>query len=212
MKYVFLPAIVVFEAGCLICALSPNSPALIIGRAVQGGGAAGLLLGTYSISNFIVPPNQVPLVVGLIGTIFSVAGVLGPLLGGVFTSDLSWRWCFYINLPIGVVPFSFVFIFFKTPEQAKELQRTPLKEIMLSFDPFGILTFLASLICYFLAMSWGGIEKSWGSAPVVGLLVGWILLTILFIANEAWQGERALVVLRLMKNKDILIGSIYIFL
>lgn len=212
MKYVFLAAIFVFEVGCLIGGVSPNSPALIVGRAIQGGGAAGILLGCYSISNFIAPPEKVPVIVGMIGTVFSIASVIGPLLGGVFTSGITWRWCFYINLPIGAVPFAFILFFFQTPAHAKVSQKAPLKEILLSFDPIGTVTFLASLICYFLALGWGGTEKSWNSPTIIGLLVGWILLTVVFFVNEAWQGEKALFVLRLMKMKDIFVGCVYLFL
>ncbi|XXH01870.1 hypothetical protein Hte_008232 [Hypoxylon texense] len=211
MKYVFLAAIFVFEVGCLIGGVSPNSPALIVGRAIQGGGAAGILLGCYSISNFVAPPDKVPIIVGMIGTVFSIASVIGPLLGGVFTSGITWRWCFYINLPIGGVPFAFILFFFQTPAHAKVSQKTPPKDILASFDPIGTVAFLASLICYFLALGWGGTEKSWNSSTVIGLLVGWILLTFVFIANEVWQGEKALVVLRLMKNKDIFVGCVYLF-
>lgn len=212
MKYVFLAAIFIFEVGCLVGGVSPNSPALIVGRAIQGGGAAGILLGCYSISNFIAPPDKVPIIVGMIGTIFSIASVIGPLLGGVFTSGITWRWCFYINLPIGGVPFAFILFFFQTPARAKVSQRVPLKDILVSFDPIGMVLFLASLICYFLALGWGGTEKSWNSSTIIGLLVGWVLLTVAFFANEVWQEEKALVVLRLMKMRDIFVGCVYLFL
>ncbi|KAI1500607.1 putative MFS transporter [Biscogniauxia marginata] len=211
MKYVFLAAIFIFEVGCLLGGVAPNSPTLIVGRAIQGGGAAGILLGCYSISNFIAPPDKVPIIVGMIGTVFSIASVIGPLLGGVFTSGITWRWCFYINLPVGGVPFAFILFFFQTPAHAKISQKTPLKEILVSFDPIGTVTFLASLICYFLALGWGGTERSWNSSTIIGLFVGWILLTIVFLANEVWQGERALLVLRLMKQRDILVGCVYLF-
>lgn len=157
MKYVFLWAIFWFEVGCLISALSPNSAALIVGRAVQGAGAAGILLGCYTIPNFIVPPNRVPIVVGLIGTVFSIASIIGPLLGGVFTSDITWRWCFYINLPIGSIPFFFTLLLFKTPAHAKISYNTPLKEVIKNFDLQGLVFYIAALVCYFLAFSWGGV-------------------------------------------------------
>ncbi|KAK6075840.1 major facilitator superfamily transporter [Seiridium cupressi] len=211
MKYVFICALFWFEVGCLICALAPNSAALIVGRAVQGGGAAGLLLGCYTIPNFIVPPNRVPAVVGLIGTVFSIASIIGPLLGGVFTSNITWRWCFYVNLPIGAVPFFFTLLFFKTPAHAKASYNTPLPEVIKSFDLLGLLLYLSALICYFLALSWGGVIFAWNDSKVIGTLVGWVLLTILFFANEIWMGERALFVLRLLKNRDLLAGCLYLF-
>ncbi|KAJ8106107.1 hypothetical protein ONZ43_g7175 [Nemania bipapillata] len=209
MKFVFLAGMFVFEVGCLIGGVSPNSAALIVGRVVQGGGAAGILLGCYSIANFVSPPDKVPLIVGMIGTIFSIASVIGPVIGGVFTSDVTWRWCFYVNLPIGAVPVAFILLFFKTPAHAKISTKTPAKEIAISFDPIGTVLFIGALISYILATTWGGTERAWNSSTIIGLLVGWIVLTILFIVNEFWQGERALVVVRLMKKRDILYGAYF---
>lgn len=212
MQLVFLCAVFGFEVGCLVCALSPNSEALIVGRAIQGGGAAGILLGCYTIPNFIVHPSKVPLVVGVIGTVFSVASIIGPLLGGVLTENVSWRWCFYINLPIGAIPFFFTLILFKTPEHAKGSYNTPMREVIRNFDLLGLVLYISALVCYLLALSWGGVTFKWSSSKVIGTLIGWVLLTILFIANEIWMGERALFVLRLMKNRDLSINCVYLFL
>ncbi|KAI3321949.1 MFS general substrate transporter [Xylariaceae sp. AK1471] len=211
MKFVFLASIVVFEVGCLIGGVSPNSAALIVGRVVQGGGAAGILLGCYSIANFVSPPDKVPLIVGVIGSIFSVASVIGPVIGGVFTSEVTWRWCFYVNLPIGAVPVIFILFFFKTPPQAKISSKTPAMEIAISFDPLGTVLFIGALISYILATTWGGIERPWNSSTVIGLLVGWIVLTALFVVNEFWQGERAIIVARLMKKRDMWVNCVYLF-
>jgi len=212
MKYVFLAAMVVFEVGCLIGALAPNSAALIVGRVVQGGGAAGILLGCYSIANFVSPPDKVPLIVGMIGTVFSVASVIGPVIGGVFTSAVTWRWCFYVNLPIGAVPVAFILFFFRTPAHAKVRDRPSAGVIALSFDPLGTILFIGALISYILATTWGGTERPWNSSTIIGLFVGWIVLSILFVCNEIWQGERAAVVVRLMKNRDMWVNCIYLFL
>lgn len=189
--------------GSLICALAPNSPALIVGRAVQGMGGAGSTLGSYAIAAFIAPPEKVPILISLIGCTFSIASVVGPLLGGVFTQSVTWRWCFWINLPIGAVTVASVFLFFRTPAHAKAAAKTPMREVLLSFDPLGIVLLLASLICYFLVLQWGGISKAWNSSTVIGLVVGWILLSAAFAVNEWWQGDRALVVFRILKTRGI---------
>ncbi|KAI1272511.1 putative gliotoxin efflux pump [Xylaria sp. FL0933] len=213
MKFVFLATMIVFEVGCLIGGVAPNSAALIVGRIVQGAGAAGILLGCYSIANFVCPPDKVSIIIGLLGSVFSVASVIGPLIGGVFTSSphLTWRWCFYINLPLGGVPIFIIFFFFKTPPRAKVSERPPLKQLILSFDPLGVVLFAGGLVSFILALTWGGTEKAWNSSTIIGLLIGWILLSIVFIGNEFWQGERALVVVRLLKQRDMWANAIYLF-
>jgi MFS family permease len=82
--------------------------------------------GGYTITAFIVPPNIQPIVVGLMGSVFTVASIAGPLLGGVFTSNVTWRWCFYINLPIGSVTIACMLLFFRTPANAKSGHNTPI--------------------------------------------------------------------------------------
>lgn len=92
LKTSFLIFIFVFEIGSLLCAVAPNSTAFIVGRAIAGIGGAGISSGVYIIIAFSAPPRQRPALTGVLGATFSVASVVGPLLGGVFTSDVSWRW------------------------------------------------------------------------------------------------------------------------
>lgn len=184
--------------------------ALIVGRAIQGAGGAGSNLGSYAIAAFIVPPEKVPAIVGLIGVVFSVASVVGPLLGGVFTSSVSWRWCFYINLPIGGVTVASILLFFRTPAHAKVQGKVVWKEVFLNMDPLGFVLLLGSILCYVLALQWGGVSREWSSSTIIGLLVGWILLFALFIAVEWWQKDRAMVVFRLLKVRGI--GAVCAFI
>jgi hypothetical protein len=100
VKWTYLVAIGIFELGSLICGVANSSLTLIIGRAVAGLGSAGIFSGALIILAYSVPLEQRPMYSGFIGSMYGIASVSGPLLGGVFTDKATWRWCFYINLPI----------------------------------------------------------------------------------------------------------------
>ncbi|KAJ0107033.1 hypothetical protein J7T55_006911 [Diaporthe amygdali] len=210
LRLVFIESIVVFEIGSLLCALAPTSVALIIGRAVQGAGGAGLTGGCYTIAAFLARPAKVPIIIGLLGSTFSLASVVGPLLGGVFSENITWRWCFYINLPIGGVAV-LTMLLFCTPEHAKNHLKMGLQDTIINFDLPGLILLLSSLVCFFLALQWGGVSRAWSSGTIVALLVLWVVLTAAWLSIEWFQGEKALVAPRILRKRSIAACCAFIF-
>ena len=210
LKPTFLISIFVFELGSLICGVAPSSHALIVGRAIAGLGAAGIGSGTYTIIAFAASPKTRPMFTGIIGTAYGIAAVVGPLLGGALADKVSWRWCFYINLPIGAVSAFIIALFFKTPNAAKPRSAT-LKEKLLQMDPVGVILVMGAVISYILALHYAGQIHPWSSSVVIGLLVGFVALTVAFVAWEWCQEDRAMVPFRLAGRRTYMVPSVFAF-
>ena len=210
LKTSFLVSIFIFELGSLICGAAPSSTALIVGRAIAGLGAAGIGSGTYTIIDFSAGPKRRPMFTGIIGMSYGIAAVVGPLLGGALAGKVSWRWCFYINLPIGAISAFIILLFFKTPSSAKPKSAT-WREKLLQMDPVGVILVMGTVISYILAMHYGGQIYAWNSSQVVGLLVGFVVLTAAFAVWEWCQGNSAMVPFRLAKDRVYLVCSVFAF-
>ncbi|KAL7774874.1 hypothetical protein CFE70_005789 [Pyrenophora teres f. teres 0-1] len=192
IKWVYLIALFIFELGSLICGVAPNSIALIIGRAISGVGAAGIFSGAILIISVTVPLRQRPTYMGLIGGMYGIASVAGPL----------WRWCFYINLPFGAVTAAFIIPFLNVKRRGAKVQAT-WKQQLQKFDLPGTACFLPAIICLLLALQWGGSKYAWGSARIVVLLVLFVLLVCAFLAIQWWKQEDATVPPRVFLNRNV---------
>ncbi|OHX00771.1 major facilitator superfamily transporter [Colletotrichum incanum] len=210
LKFSFLVAIFVFELGSLICAVARNSMTLIVGRAISGLGASGIAPGVYTISAFAAEPTKRATYTGVIGVSYGVAAVAGPLIGGGLTNAASWRWCFYINLPIGGLAAFVILLTFKTPQAANVVNAT-LKEKLLHMDFLGTVLVMGASLTLLLALQCAGVTHAWNSNIVIGLFVSFVAMMIALILIEMWQGERAMLTPRLIRKKTVWVNAVYGF-
>nr|WPM83327.1 ProsI [Phaeosphaeria sp.] len=210
IKWVFLTAIAIFELGSLVCGVAPNSTALICGRAIAGLGAAGISSGAVIIITYSVPAPKRPMYTGLIGAMYGIASVAGPLLGGAFTDKVTWRWCFYINLPLGAVAVLTILFFFKSPHR-KEVSNLSFKDRLAEFDLVGTAVFMPAVICLLLALQWGGTTHPWSNWRIILLLVLFAVLFFVWVGIQIKQGDSATVPPSLLKKRSIAAASWYIF-
>jgi EmrB/QacA subfamily drug resistance transporter len=195
-KPVFLAAILIFLAGSMLAGLSQSMGELIGFRALQGIGAGGLMVGAQAIIADIVPPRERGRYMGLIGSVFAVASVAGPLLGGFLVDSLSWRWVFYVNLPVGALAVLIVVtrLHLHTPTVRHKI------------DVLGAALLSAGVASLILVTTWGGSEYAWGSATIVGLAVAGVLLLVAFV----WQESRApepILPLKLFRSRVFTVSS-----
>lgn len=162
-KKTMLVSIILFEAGSLLCALSQSMNMLIGGRVLAGVGGGAIQVLVIMIMTEIVSIEQRGVVQGLVGASFGIASVIGPLIGGAFTSDISWRWCFYINLPIGGIAFLAIAYLFRPPQS-----KGSFKQKIAKIDFIGTMLLSLGLILVLLALTFGSSSmKPWDSSIVI---------------------------------------------
>ncbi|WP_328326081.1 MULTISPECIES: MDR family MFS transporter [unclassified Streptomyces] len=200
-KKLFQTAIVIFLIGSALCGIAQNMPQLIGFRALQGLGGGGLMVLSMAIVGDIVPPRERGKYQGLFGAVFGATSVLGPLLGGLFTEHLTWRWVFYINLPIGVIALCVI----------AAVLHIPVRSTKHTIDYLGTFLIASVATCLVLVASLGGSTWSWASAQVIGLSVLAVVLLVAFVYVERGAAEPVLP-LKLFRIRTFVLCSVISFI
>ncbi len=195
-KIVLQSALVLFLAGSALCGVAQSLSMLIVFRAVQGLGGGGLMVSTMAAIGDVVPPRDRGRYQGFFGAVFGLASVIGPLLGGFFTSSLSWRWIFYVNLPIGVLAFAVLAA--TLPSHKRDVHHR--------IDYLGSALLAASLSAVVLGCTLGGTTYKWSSGVIIGIFAGAVVLAILFVFVERRAPEPVLPP-RLFRNRVFSVTS-----
>lgn len=187
-----------------MCAAAPSSLALIIGRAITGIGGAGSLVGASVIMIDLVPLRKRPKYQGLLGAVFGLSSIIGPLIGGLLTTKVSWRWCFWINVPIGGLALVCLLIFLPTSTPPDETKGTFQQNIW-KFDPIGNIMLAPGIVCLLLALQWGGTKYPWSHGRIIALLVIGSVLFVGFFGFQ-WFQENGTIPPRILRQRSMAAG------
>ena len=210
VKRVFLLANAISIAGSLLCGTATTSTMLVVGRAVAGLGSAGLFAGCFVIPVQSIPLRRRPMFFAGMGGIEGVATLAAPLLGGALTQSLGWRWCFYINAPIGAVTLLLTMYCFSDTRKSSNIARMTFKQKISQLDLLSNLLFLPALTGLFLAFSWAGTKYPWDSGRVIGPLITFAVLLAAFVYNQFRRDDAAALPLRVIKRRTVIAGFIFI--
>lgn len=196
-KYIILLANLVFLIGSLIAGISTSIGMLIGARVIQGIGGGGLIILVYVCISDLFSMRERPKYYGIMGMVWAIASGVGPVIGGAFTESVTWRWCFYINLPLDGLSLVLLFVFLKLDNP-----RTPLFDGLRSIDWLGVLTIVGGVVMFLFGMESGGITHPWDSAFTLCLIIFGLVTIALFFLNEWKFAKYPVIPLRIFRHSS----------
>lgn len=206
-KSVFLFGLITFEIGSLICTTAQTSKAFIVGRAVAGLGASAYGGGSLKILKDLFPLSRQAFMVGVMGASQCLGLVSAPVVGGVLTDRFSWRACFGVNLPLGVICIIFTFFAFSSAGEPPDTTLS-IKEKLRRMDLFSTSLAVPAITALLMALQWGGVKYGWSDARIIVLFILFGVLFSAFIFLQYYRGDKATVPPRIMKQRTI-IGAMW---
>ena len=196
-KVIFLVAIAIFVVGSFGSGMAQTFWELIAWRGFQGLGGGGLMILSQAIIADIIPASERGKYMGPLGGLFAISSVLGPVLGGFFTQHMDWRWCFWINVPIGIIAFVIALFALKLPSHKSD------KKV----DVLGIIFMVAATSQLILVTSWGGHDYDWNSPTIISLIIGTVVSAALFVYVES-KVSNPIIPIFLFKNKTFVLSTV----
>ena len=209
LKRVFMTSIVIFLVGSVFCAAASTSKMFVLGRAISGLGGAGAISGSFIVLVGILPLHRRPLWTSILGSVESAAAISSPVIGGLITQRLGWRWCFWIDLPIGAVVLLTSAFCFSNPQQREPTGPMTLRARVKQLDLLGTVVFVPGITCLFIALSYAGTKYAWDSGFVIGLFVAFGVCFGLFITDQVYRKHAATFPPRIIKQRSVVAGFIF---
>ncbi|ALC04885.1 hypothetical protein CDES_02115 [Corynebacterium deserti GIMN1.010] len=197
-KYLFMFAIALFVGGSIVGALAQNMTTLIVARALQGIAGGGLMILSQAITADVTTARERAKYMGVMGSVFGLSSVLGPLLGGWFTDGPGWRWGLWLNVPIGIIALIAIAVLLKLPKRERG---------KVTVDWLGSIFMAIATTALVLTVTWGGNEYEWGSTMIIGLIITTIVATIVFVFVEK-RAVDPLVPMGLFANRNFVLTAV----